>query len=221
MTAEMMVAVGLVLIVLLGASLRFYKLGEHSIGNTYYAATVQSMLTSWHNFFFAAFEPGGSVTVDKPPLGFWVQAVSAYFLGMNGFALAFPQALAGAGGLALAAFAAAVPLGAKFTGLLALYLLVSFAYSMHFKKVLILDVIEQMNMLEPKPNIRVHAKTPDRLLQRIVEMLANAQGSPFLINFDENAMAGLRWQGLPEERLWDYAPVGCLEQTVSHRAGGT
>ncbi|HMQ54520.1 MAG TPA: glycosyltransferase family 39 protein [Anaerolineae bacterium] len=83
------------LIVLLGAFLRFYDLGAYSVGNAYYAATVQSMLTSWPNFFFAAFEPGGSVTVDKPPLGFWVQAVSAYFLGVNGFALALPQALAG------------------------------------------------------------------------------------------------------------------------------
>jgi formate C-acetyltransferase len=79
---------------------------------------------------------------------------------------------------------------------------------------LMLDVIEDLNMLEPKPNIRVHAKTPDRLLERIVEMLANAQGSPFLINFDENAIEGLRWQGLPEDRLWDYAPVGCLENTL-------
>ena len=89
------VAVGLGLVVLLGAFLRFYELGAYSIGNTYYAATVQSMLTSWRNFFFASFEPGGSVTVDKPPLGFWIQAVSAYFLGVNGFALALPQALAG------------------------------------------------------------------------------------------------------------------------------
>ena len=92
---QVAIAVGLGLMVLLGAFLRFYKLGTHSIGNTYYAATVQSMLTSWHNFFFASFEPGGSVTVDKPPLGFWIQAVSAYFLGVNGFALALPQALAG------------------------------------------------------------------------------------------------------------------------------
>jgi len=38
---------------------------------------------------------GGSVTVDKPPLGFWVQAASAYVFGINGFALALPQALAG------------------------------------------------------------------------------------------------------------------------------
>jgi 4-amino-4-deoxy-L-arabinose transferase-like glycosyltransferase len=88
-------ALGLGAIIALGAFLRFYQLGAYSIGNTYYAATVKSMLASWHNFFYAAFEPGGSVTVDKPPLGFWVQALSAYFLGVNGFALALPQALAG------------------------------------------------------------------------------------------------------------------------------
>jgi formate C-acetyltransferase len=80
---------------------------------------------------------------------------------------------------------------------------------------LMLDVIEEINLLEPKPNIRIHARTPERLLQRMVEMLSRAQGSPFLINFDENAMAGLRWQGLPEDRLWDYAPVGCLENTLA------
>ena len=80
---------------------------------------------------------------------------------------------------------------------------------------LMLDVIEEMNLLEPKPNVRIHARTSDRLLQRLVEMLGRAQGAPFLINFDENAIAGLRWQGLPEERLWDYTPVGCLENTLA------
>ena len=85
----------LVMIVLIGAFLRFYQLGASSIGNEYYAAAVKSMLTSWHNFFFVAFEPGGSVSVDKPPLGLWLEAASAFLLGMNGFALAFPNALAG------------------------------------------------------------------------------------------------------------------------------
>jgi formate C-acetyltransferase len=45
-------------------------------------------------------------------------------------------------------------------------------------------------------------------------MVAKTQGSPFLINFDENSIAGLRWEGLPENRLWDYTPVGCLENTL-------
>jgi 4-amino-4-deoxy-L-arabinose transferase-like glycosyltransferase len=92
---QMLTALSLAAIIILGAFLRFYHLGVNSIGNTYYAATVQSMLTSWHNFFYASFEPGGSVAVDKPPLGFWIQAASAYMLGVNGFALALPQALAG------------------------------------------------------------------------------------------------------------------------------
>jgi pyruvate formate-lyase/glycerol dehydratase family glycyl radical enzyme len=80
---------------------------------------------------------------------------------------------------------------------------------------LMLEVIEEINLLEPKPNIRLHAQSPDWLLGRIVDMLARAQGSPFLLNFDEASMAGLRWQGLPEDMLWDYAPVGCLENTLA------
>ncbi len=80
---------------------------------------------------------------------------------------------------------------------------------------LMLEAIEDLNLLEPKPNVRLHARTPDALLDRIVEMVAKAQGAPFLLNFDENAIKGLRWQGLPEDRLWDYAPVGCLENTLA------
>jgi formate C-acetyltransferase len=78
---------------------------------------------------------------------------------------------------------------------------------------LCLDVIEEMNLLEPKPNIRLHAGSPEALLQRVCGLLANAQGSPFLLNFDETSIRGLRRQGLPEADLWDYAPVGCLENT--------
>jgi trans-4-hydroxy-L-proline dehydratase len=79
---------------------------------------------------------------------------------------------------------------------------------------LMLDIIEEMNMLEPKPNVRIHAKTPDKLLRRIAELIIETQGSPFLINFDENSMRSLKWIGLPEDKLWDYAPVGCLENTL-------
>ncbi len=78
---------------------------------------------------------------------------------------------------------------------------------------LIFDVIEDMNLLEPKPNIRVHKNTPEPVLKRITSMVTKTQGSPFLINFDEQAIKGLLWQGMPEEEVWDYAPVGCLENT--------
>ena len=78
---------------------------------------------------------------------------------------------------------------------------------------LFLDVIEEMNLLEPKPNVRLHGKTPDRLLMHVCGLIARAQGAPFLLNFDETSMRGLRWEGLPEQDLWNYAAVGCLENT--------
>lgn len=85
----------LLLILLLAAGLRFYRLGAYGYGNNYYAAAVESMTQSWHNFFYVAAEPGGSVMVDKPPLGLWIQTVSALVFGVNGFAVALPSALAG------------------------------------------------------------------------------------------------------------------------------
>lgn len=79
---------------------------------------------------------------------------------------------------------------------------------------LMLDIIEDLNMLEPKPNVRVHRSSPPELLTRLSQMVAKAQGAPFLLNFDEASMEGLKWQGLPEDEVWNYAPVGCLENTL-------
>ena len=87
----------------------------------------------------------------------------------------------------------------------------------------ILEVIDDMTpILEPKPNVRLHRGTPDPLLDKVVEMIASSQGAPFLLNFDERSMAGMlleaRRAGV--ERLihpgnvFDYAPVGCLENTM-------
>ncbi len=82
-------------ILLLATCLNFLLLDRVGYGNTYYAAAVKSMLQSWHNFFYVSFDPGGFVTIDKPPLGFWLQALSAKIFGFSGFSLILPQALAG------------------------------------------------------------------------------------------------------------------------------
>ena len=82
-------------IVVLAAVLRLANLASLGYANHYYAAAVESMLQSWHNFFFVAAEPGGAVSVDKPPVGLWVQAISAHFLGLNSLGLLLPQILAG------------------------------------------------------------------------------------------------------------------------------
>lgn len=90
-------------IVIMAFSLGLHLYNIESIGdaNAYYTAAVESMLKSWSNFFFVAAEPGGSVTVDKPPLGLWIEAVFAYFLGVSGFSTSLPNILAGVFGIPL------------------------------------------------------------------------------------------------------------------------
>jgi len=61
----------------------------------FYDAAVRSMGLSWHNFFFGAFEPGGSVSIDKPPVDLWLQVVSVKLLGFSSTTLKVPEALAG------------------------------------------------------------------------------------------------------------------------------
>ena len=78
-----------------------WQLAREGVGNEYYAAAVRSMLQSWHNFFFVSFDPGGFVTVDKPPLGFWIQTASAKLFGFHGWTILLPQALAGVPSVAL------------------------------------------------------------------------------------------------------------------------
>jgi 4-amino-4-deoxy-L-arabinose transferase-like glycosyltransferase len=75
--------------------MRVINIGAVGDGNLYYSATVFSMLTSLKNFFFVSFDPTGFVSVDKPPLGLWVQAISAKIFGFHGWALLIPQIVAG------------------------------------------------------------------------------------------------------------------------------
>ena len=86
-----------------------------------------------------------------------------------------------------------------------------------------LDVIEDMYpILEPKPNIRLHRNSPEKLYQRCIDMIERSQGAPFLLNFDERSMAGMMLEGrkglltnlIHKNNVYDYAPVGCLENTM-------
>src|SRR5215211_606510 len=53
------------------------------------------MSTDRHAFLFGSFDASGVMTVDKPPLALWVQALSARAFGFNSWALLVPQALMG------------------------------------------------------------------------------------------------------------------------------
>ncbi|MFZ5857295.1 MAG: ArnT family glycosyltransferase [Chloroflexota bacterium] len=82
-------------IMILSATLHFWDIDSIGDSNAYYTAAVESMTQSWHNFFYAAAEPGGSVTVDKPPLGLQIETLSALLLGVSGFSTVLPNILAG------------------------------------------------------------------------------------------------------------------------------
>jgi 4-amino-4-deoxy-L-arabinose transferase-like glycosyltransferase len=87
-------ALAVSVVTLLAGGLRLYSLARVP-ANPFYDAAVRSMGVSWHNFFFAAFEPSGRIAVDKPPLDLWLQVGSVKLLGFNSLALKLPEALAG------------------------------------------------------------------------------------------------------------------------------
>ena len=87
-------------IVGIAAVLRLWSLGQTPY-SPFYDAAVRSMTLSWHNFFFGALEPGGSVSVDKAPVDLWFQVVSVKLFGFNKAALHLPEALGGIAAVAL------------------------------------------------------------------------------------------------------------------------
>src|SRR5271155_3433899 len=61
----------------------------------FYAAAVRSMSMSVHNFFFAAFDPAATITLDKLPGAFWVQALFVRVFGVHAWAIVAPQVIEG------------------------------------------------------------------------------------------------------------------------------
>src|ERR1700721_945658 len=120
--------IGFVFVVALSAVLNTVRLSQNGWANIFYSAGDSSMLRSLHNFLFVSFDPGGLVTVDKPPLALWVQAVSAKLFGFPPLRLLLPEAIAGVLPVALLYVVLARRLGAAaaFAGALALAVFPSF-----------------------------------------------------------------------------------------------
>src|SRR6202790_2646874 len=76
------------------AALRLVGIG-HVSPDPFYDAAVRSMGLSWHNFLFGAFEPGGSVAIDKPPVDLWLQVASVKLFGFSSTTLKLPEVFAG------------------------------------------------------------------------------------------------------------------------------
>lgn len=86
---------------LIALFLNGWNIWSEKYANTYYTVAVASMLENFHNFFYASLDSAGSVTVDKPPVAFWIQTISAWLFGLHGWSVILPQALAGVGSVFL------------------------------------------------------------------------------------------------------------------------
>jgi 4-amino-4-deoxy-L-arabinose transferase-like glycosyltransferase len=85
----------------IAAVLYLWSLSKNGWANDYYAAAVRSMAGSWHDFLYGSFDAKGLMTVDKPPLALWVEALSAKLFGFNSLAILVPQALMGVASVGL------------------------------------------------------------------------------------------------------------------------
>src|SRR4051812_35917565 len=88
------------LLVLAGA-LNLWALSKNGWANEYYSGAVRSMASSWHAFLYGSLDAGGVMTVDKPPLALWVQALSVRAFGWHSLAMLVPQAMIGVASVAL------------------------------------------------------------------------------------------------------------------------
>ncbi|GGX79413.1 ArnT family glycosyltransferase [Streptomyces fructofermentans] len=82
----------LVALLLIGA-LYTWNLTASGYANSFYSAAVQAGSQSWKAFFFGSLDPANAITVDKPPASLWPMALSVRLLGLNSFAVLFPQVL--------------------------------------------------------------------------------------------------------------------------------
>ena len=81
--------------------LNLWSLDTNGYANEYYSAAVRSMSGSWHAFFYGSFDSAGVMTVDKPPLALWVQALSVRAFGVSSWSILVPQALMGVAAVGL------------------------------------------------------------------------------------------------------------------------
>jgi 4-amino-4-deoxy-L-arabinose transferase-like glycosyltransferase len=84
---------GFLLTLLLIGGLYTWNLTASGYANSFYSAAVQAGSQSWKAFFFGSLDSGNAITVDKPPASLWPMALSVRLLGLNSFAILFPQVL--------------------------------------------------------------------------------------------------------------------------------
>lgn len=79
----------------LSLMLNVWGLDREGDSNPYYAEAIRAMARNGHNFFFVAADPGGFISLDKPPVAFGGPAVLVHLFGYSSWTMLLPSAVAG------------------------------------------------------------------------------------------------------------------------------
>ncbi|RLE24639.1 MAG: hypothetical protein DRJ50_04350, partial [Actinobacteria bacterium] len=78
---------------------------------------------------------------------------------------------------------------------------------------LFLDVMEGFRVRQPNWHARISSVSDPAFVERAVSVIAGGGGSPALYN-DDVIMEAMVTRGVAEEKVWDYATVGCVEPAL-------
>lgn len=85
---------------------------------------------------------------------------------------------------------------------------------------LFLEAYERVQDAEPHLNVRIHEKTPRRLKEICIRMLASGKGQP-TIYFDRNILPAMGQAGIARKDACGYANDGCTETVYEGKSGIT
>lgn len=75
---------------------------------------------------------------------------------------------------------------------------------------LFLEAFSNIRLPKPNPAVRLHKKTPEKFLNRVVEIMADGANTIQVFN-DESIIDGFMEQGFPSEEARDYIITGCVQ----------
>lgn len=78
---------------------------------------------------------------------------------------------------------------------------------------LFLNAQEHIGLAQPNLTVRVHKKSPIQFLLRGAQVVTKGTGMPQFLN-DEQCISALLHNKVPLKRAREYAPVGCVENSV-------
>ncbi|MBZ4653916.1 MAG: pflD [Peptococcaceae bacterium] len=84
---------------------------------------------------------------------------------------------------------------------------------------LCLEADRHIMLPQPALSIRLHSRTPERFLLKVVELIKTGGGKPAIFN-DEIIIPSLMSDGIPLKDARNYAIVGCVEPTPSDNTNG-